>query len=381
MKSQKNLQIVLVTIFLNCLCLQAQELPESPIDQDWTKSYNDPIELTKKSIAELNIFWSPVTYYSTMAVYGIGSFVSIYGGAYVLLESPNLAVDMLKGGFYEVGSTLTKDFILNVIETTVKTPKKSCINITQQLIKDGLKDYKAAYGIVKKYRKSKQLTEDEALDYLAKRWGIIKLPIAKRLYNDVQNVDYSINQQIAEKTTEELLEHFENNYHRGIGEPKTVGIVDAAFFVKDVRDILGKKKLGLPNYVPYQNFEKKIEMLNREMMEEKERLNSPEDFEEFANKFFNDEQFQRSRIIFPLKVQEYDLNDNPTHVFNQNNWEYDKGCPEERIKNGNPCEISIQNDGDKMMYYINYEGGAGNNYYFKKNRNKYFLVELIWSRT
>jgi len=274
MRSFKILHVILI-IFFNNIFVQAQELPAIPGNQSWTKSYNDPIELAKKSITELNMLWSPVTYYSTFAVYNVGSFVSIYGGAYVLLESPNLAVDMLNGGLYEVGSTITKDFILNVIEMTVKTPKKSCINISQQLIKNGLDDYKAAYDIVKNYRKTQKLNEEEALSYLSNRWGILKLPIARSLYNDVQKHDYSINHQIAAKTTEELLKQFENNYHRGIKEPN-VKIVEAAFFIKDVRNILEQKKLGLQNYIPYQNFEKKMEILNREMIEEKNRLNQTE---------------------------------------------------------------------------------------------------------
>jgi len=240
--------------------------------QDWTSAYTDPVDLAKEFIKRTSGFWTPAGYSTTVAVYTIGKSAAKYGGEYILFESPNLTVDLLKGGFYSVGASVAEDFVLDVIETAVRTPPKACRNLSETLIHKGLTNYQEAYKIARKYQTTKNLTRKDALTFLENRWGFQKLSIARTLYNEVREKNYYIDEIVAKKATSELLNIFVEKYQDKLGIDKKLPIVDAAFFIKDLTEILERKQLGLMNYQPYQTFVKNIEVLDRLQIEEKQRF-------------------------------------------------------------------------------------------------------------
>jgi hypothetical protein len=110
-------------------------------------------------------------------VYGIGGTISFTGGAHILLESPNIAIDMAKGGLIDVGASLSKDMVLSIIESSVKTPKSLSKNIAKTVIDQGLSEYKSAYYIARSYLKNNKLTQSDARKFLKYRWVIYRLSL------------------------------------------------------------------------------------------------------------------------------------------------------------------------------------------------------------
>lgn len=272
------LTVLFITLSFNLG--QAQEsrgkgAPDIPSDQDWTKSYDDPVTLAKEVMARTRGFWTPMGYATTVAVYTVGAKVAMYGGGYILLESPNLAVDLVTGGFYKVGSSVGYDFLMYVIESSVKTPQKVCQGISETTIQEGLRDYAAAYKIAKRYKQTKDLSREEALEFLDKRWGLLKLGAARTLYNESRSKDYSLEGEVAEKTARELMGRFEEGYQKDLGLDKKLPLLKAAFFIKDLKGILEAKKVGLMNYPPYLDFIRNIEALNRIRLDEAKRFTNP----------------------------------------------------------------------------------------------------------
>ncbi|MBN1423316.1 VWA domain-containing protein [Candidatus Fermentibacteria bacterium] len=248
------------------------QLPPISLDQGWTMSFGDPVQLAQEVIAKTQGFWTPIGYGLTVSVYTIGATVAMYGGAYVLLESPKLAVDMVTGGFYKLGASIGEDFILHVIESSVKTPRTICQGLSRTVIKEGLADYAIAYAIARRYLGGTPLSRDDALEFLDRRWGLFKLAIARALYNESRTQDYSVDGLLARKVTEELLQQFDVHYQSYLGIDRALPLTQTAFFIKDVGDILEARRVGLMAYQPYVSFIARVEELNRTRIAEAARF-------------------------------------------------------------------------------------------------------------
>ncbi len=234
------------------------------------KEAEDPIEYAKKIIKAQNIFWQPITYYAIFGVYEVGALSAMYGGAYILLESPSLALSLVSGGFVGLGTEITKDFLLSTFADAIKTPQEVCKKISNEVRKEGLKDYKIAYKIARNYLKTGELTREDALEFLDRRFGLIKLPIAKELYNDSISKEYKIDKKLAKSATEEVIAELERT--KDLGKAGKISLTKFAFFLKDFFEILKDKKIGLANYEPYLKFQKVMEELNALRLEEAKRF-------------------------------------------------------------------------------------------------------------
>ncbi len=273
MSYQRLFLALLFYFFLNISLLKsiAQNAPEIPSGHQWTVDYKDPVELAKETIKRSPEFWNPLGYYATTGVYTIGFNAGRFGGAYILLESPNLVFDLVSGGLYKATSNITYDFFINLIQESVKTPDKLCKDLAAATIKEGLSDYEIAYNIARKFISQNPVSKKEALRFLAHRWGLFKLALARELYNN-SNAPYSFEHSVAEKTTKELLSHFENNYQAYLGVENKLPLSKAAFFIKDLSDILKAKKIGLMGYPPYLQYIDSIEKLNQLRLSEARRF-------------------------------------------------------------------------------------------------------------
>ena len=278
MKNGINCKILFFSSLLVLNILNSQENapftgPEySPDENAWTTQYIDPIDLTKEIIKNTYGFWTPAGYFTTKAVYTVGAWFAMHGAGYILLESPNLVIDLVQGGFYKVVVSVSYDVILEIIETTVKTPQKICKKMSKSVIKDGLNNYETAYNIARDYIETGNLSKEDATKFLINRWGLYKLAIARTLYNESSEGNYQIDEQLAEKTADELMIFFADNYQSSLGIDNTLPIIESAFFIKDMSDILTDKQIGLINYTPYINFMNYMESLNQVMLDELERV-------------------------------------------------------------------------------------------------------------
>ena len=240
------------------------------------EEYEDPVELTKKIINDSYAFWNPLGYWTTVGVYTIGAGGAMYGVGYLLLESPDLAVSLATKGLVGLGEKVAYDALVEIVELSVGTPQKTCKNLSRTVIKQGLEEYEVAYQIARKYVRDRTLSREDALDFLYNRWGVLKLGIAQKLYNDSRNTDYSIDQSVASAVTDELVEHLADNYQGQLGIEDKMPVVTAARFIEDMSDLLERKQIGLGAYPPYVQFVVNLETLNRQRLAEAERFQQTE---------------------------------------------------------------------------------------------------------
>ncbi len=269
MEHKRNTCQITLAVFLlsiNNISAAAQETQPSVPDLQSTAQYNDPVELAKKIIRETPDIWSLVGRTAIWGVYYIGGGVAEYGGAYVLLECPKLTPDLISGDFIHVSDELLKDFILHIIEESVETPRITCQKIANQTIDEGYLDYEIARGIANKYLKTNQLTRDDAVTFLEKRYGLYKLSAARKLRNSVDVENYSVNEVAAEIAKNEMKNIFYAKYK------ETYLPLEAAFFLKELQEIMEKDRVGLAVYSPYREFVANIEKIDQWRIEEAKRL-------------------------------------------------------------------------------------------------------------
>lgn len=239
---------------------------------DWTKQYNDPVELAKEVIKRSSDFWNPLGYTTVTATYTVGSFFSMHGYGYLLLESPNLSYDLVTGGFIKLGKTITKDFIFDLIETSIESPKVLCERISKNTIKTGLSDYKIAYEIAREYLKTGQLSEKDAEEFLYYRWGVFKFATARTLWNNSRGNDPQISKELEGKMAKDITRELEKKYQSDIRISTKISIFKACLIISDLFTLLENTKVGLGDFEPYLDFQKNMDYINNLRMNEYNRM-------------------------------------------------------------------------------------------------------------
>jgi len=225
----------------------------------WSKQYNDPVKLALEQARIAPEVFSSVGYAAAWAVYRIGGGVAMNGGAYLLLESPSLDVDIVTANFYGLAQSIASEALKTIIEESIRTPGVTCKKLAQCTIDKGLADYKEACAIIDQYRRTKTLSKQDAIRFLDRRWSVFKLGSAKQLYNDIITTKYSIDKQVADKGVSELIGFFQSR----VGAPNWVPLATVALLLRDVEQMEMSKKLGLANYKPYLDFMKNMDLVNR----------------------------------------------------------------------------------------------------------------------
>ena len=260
--------IVFMLVSMNLLCQQNNQgsAIENP---DWQtiNTQDDPVQMAKTIIDNTPMFYNGVVYNIILVTINVGFTAVQFGGAYILLESPKLVVDLVTGGFYKVGATIAQDFIVDIIATSVKTPQKVCKKISKTMMIEGRDDYKIAYRIGSRYHNSGSLTRAEAIEFLQHYWGVYKIANANKLQARARNENYSVSNQVAEITIEELFELFGDKYQSFLGIDNKLPLTQTAFFINDMFEVLEQSKIGLMDYPPYLDFIANIELINQSRLE------------------------------------------------------------------------------------------------------------------
>ncbi len=269
-------RILVIVLLVSLIMLSSISFAQEQLPEMTATGGQDPVVVAQSIISKTPAWWSPLGYLAIKAKYKVGAGAAMYGGSYLLLESPQLVTDLVTGGFYKIGYTITKDAILNMIETSIKSPKVVCKELSSMLIREGLSDYKIAYDIARSSQNMNQMSKEEAIRFLQARWGIYKLTIAEQLYSASVTTNYSISQSLAKKETNQVLEYFSDNYQKSIGIDNALPIIKAASFIKDLTEILESKKTGIMNYPPYIDFINATEKINKRRLAEAATISESE---------------------------------------------------------------------------------------------------------
>lgn len=239
------------------------QLSENTSEYNSLPSYVDPVS---SAVSIINNDKTKVIFHQSYKAmvnlfYNVGFSVARYGGRYLMVESPKLAADMIKRGYYGVISDITYDLLIEIVKQAVETPDILCVNIAQSTKKEGVKGYNIAYDIYNKYKETGILTNEEAILFINGIWSAEKLASARRLYIE-SNEDYNIDNKVAEEATYESIKLYESALKTKFGSNGQVPLVDAAKFINDIYKILESKKIGLADYPPYIKYSQDITDIN-----------------------------------------------------------------------------------------------------------------------
>lgn len=360
---------------------------------------SNPVGFAKQEIERLKLLWEPLMYTSIFGVYRIGGALSSLGVGYILLESPAIAVDLVSGGPLKVLQSATFSLSLHFVEELVKSPRAACRSLVRETIDRGWSDYKTAYEIVKKYRQGKTLSCPDALRFLAARYGADKMTLANNLRYRIGSAGYSLPAAAADKAVREIVSSLDAKWQGklGIASGETLPLSEAAFFIRDVTEVMREKKLGLLSYAPYLEFMRKMEPINKGLIDEGKKYGctggsrnsgstgtgadtASEAFPSFFARFKSDETFQRTRIEFPLKYISGDpTNDDDSGTISYvaaAQWEFERF-----ISTENDIWKEPELKGDEAIVYYQVAGtGISISHHFHRIAGKWFMWKIEnWS--
>lgn len=237
-----------------------------------SRGQDDPIAYAKQEIQRLDVLWNPVTYASVVGVYKIGGGVAMAGGTYVLLASPDLAVDLVSGGWAGVASGIGKDAMLSLIENMVQAPRVVCRDLSRSSIAQGWKEYQTAYDIARRYRRTGLLSRDEAVTFLKARFGADRMTIGRVLYEQSAGRADSSLPAGGNAMAEQLVGSLTDRLQRDMGVEGPLPLAKAAFFIRDAVGILKARYAGLAAFTPYTEFSGKMAAIDASLLREATRF-------------------------------------------------------------------------------------------------------------
>ena len=227
---------------------------------------NDPIEYVKESINNNAIIWNKLTFRTINLVYKIGGGITMNGGAYILLQAPEIAENLIKGGLVKAGTDTTKDIILSIIKKSIKTPDVVSKNLAKKAIKEALKEYEISYNIIHKYKETGILSHEDIITFIKNQYGYTKLGPARLLYNRANL--YEPSKKKTKKTSMEVAELIEKSFQGDL-----LQLTDATNLGFDIFNIMKLNKIGLGGFQPYLDYVKTIQNIEMEHLKILKRFN------------------------------------------------------------------------------------------------------------
>jgi len=224
---------------------------------------DDPIELSKKIINEGADSWSEDAKQRILEIYGSTNSSNATNKNYILLESPSLVFDYFQGGFGNSQELLSKDIFLNMLDQAVNSPDIASAEVAKASMEQSLKEYLVAYDIVKKFKESNSLSNEDAIKFLENRFGYNKLSFAKNL-TDASSDNYNpvSNKKNAKKVISKI-NFIKKTY------PGQIPLINVLAELEEFYQLLQEANIGLTAYVPYNNFKNSVYKLNKQRISER----------------------------------------------------------------------------------------------------------------
>ncbi|MEP0133971.1 MAG: hypothetical protein ABJJ25_07080 [Eudoraea sp.] len=226
-------------------------------------SIDDPIELSKKIINEGADSWNEDAKQRILETYGSGNSAITANKNYILLESPSLVFDYFQGGFANSQELLSKDLFLKILNQAVNSPDIVSAEVAKASQEQSLKEYLLAYEIVKKFKDSNSLSNEDAIKFLENRFGYNKLSFAKNL-TDASSENYNtVTDKKKSKKVISKINFIKKTY------PSQIPLINALAELEEFYHLLQEANIGLTAYVPYNNFKNSVYKLNKQRISER----------------------------------------------------------------------------------------------------------------
>ena len=250
---------------LFCFCLLGNSVQGQNMDQEWTRSINDPIQLMEQIIAKNPKQWEDETMNSIFTSYGEEG---VNDAEYIFLQSPSLGTDFFQIGTADVGNFISKERYLAVLKDALSSEEKASVKLGRATISEGLREYERAFELVQKLIKNDSISYQEAIEFLDNRFGYAKLDHAKTIMDKSSSSANSVGNGGNNKKALAKIEELDRTYF------DKLPLVTALIQLKEFYDILRESNTGLATYTPYNTFKKNLDYLNQLRIDERRRWKS-----------------------------------------------------------------------------------------------------------
>lgn len=235
------------------------------MDQEWTRSINDPIQLMEQVIEKNSKQWKDETMNSIFTSYGEEG---VNDAEYIFLQSPGLGTDFFQIGTADVGNFISKDRYLAVLRDALSSEEKASVKLARATISESLKEYERAFNLAQKLIQNDSISYEEAIEFLDNRFGYAKLEHAKTIMDKSTSSPKSVGNLGNIKKAQAKIEELDRTYF------DKIPLVTALIQLDEFYDILRESGTGLAVYAPYINFKKDLDYLNQLRIDERRRWKS-----------------------------------------------------------------------------------------------------------
>ncbi|MFT4830749.1 MAG: tetratricopeptide (TPR) repeat protein [Psychroserpens sp.] len=247
---------------LFCLCLSGSYAQAQNMDQEWTRSINDPIQLMKQILEKQAKQWEDESMNTIFTSYGEEG---VNDAEYIFLQSPGQGTDFFQIGSADVGNFISKERFLEVLKDAANTEQKASVKLARATISESLKEYEKAFELAQKLIKTNSINYQEAIDFLDNRFGFAKLEHAKSLLDKSTTTTEIPGNSTNTKRAMVKIEELDRTYF------DKIPLVTALIQLDEFYDILRETNTGLAGYAPYTNFKLNLDYLNQLRIDERRR--------------------------------------------------------------------------------------------------------------
>lgn len=248
-----------------CFCLLGTYAQGQSMDQEWTRSINDPIQLMEQVIEKNPKQWKDETMNSIFTSYGEEG---VNDAEYIFLQSPSLGTDFFQIGTADVGNFISKDRYLEVLRDALSSEDKASVKLARATISESLKEYERAFELAQKMIKNDSISYEEAIEFLDNRFGYAKLEHAKIIMDKSTSSAKLVGNSGNIKKAQAKIEELDRTYF------DKIPLVTALIQLDEFYDILRETGTGIAVYAPYINFKKNLDYLNQLRIDERRRWKS-----------------------------------------------------------------------------------------------------------
>lgn len=247
---------------LFCFSLMGKFAHAQSMEQEWTRSINDPIQLMKQVIDKQAKQWEDETMNTRFTSYGEEG---VNNSEYIFLQSPELGTDFFQIGTADVGDFISKERFLVVLKDAANAQQNASIKLARATIAESIKEYEKAFDLAQKLIETDSINYQEAIEFLDNRFGFAKLGYSKSLLDKSSAPTKMSGNNSNNKKAKAKIDDLARTYS------DSLPLVTALIQLNEFYDLLRETNTGLAGYSPYTGFKANLDYLNQLRIDERRR--------------------------------------------------------------------------------------------------------------
>ncbi|NER11408.1 hypothetical protein SAMN06265375_103233 [Muriicola jejuensis] len=228
----------------------------------------DPIEVSKKVIADDPSPWNEAEYRAIREEIGPIRALGEMEKNYLLLQSPWLGTEYLQGVYEEGVNSIPVEQLLDLLNLATNSPVQTSRKLAEISLQQALLEYEKAFAIAANLKSDSSVAYEDGIVFLQNRFGYLKMQTAKKLLNESGEVK---NVGVDKKISKKITDRFRSLRKKYADE---IPLSNALEEIKAFYTLLEEVVSGLALVKPYTEFTQTITELNEVQLRERKHWRS-----------------------------------------------------------------------------------------------------------